>query len=100
MSKLSKKPKPVHNIRLGRIVCAIWKNETDNGIRHNVTFSRLYKPEGEDWQDRRVSDATICRSWQRSPTWPTLGSSNRPRTKRFREGERNDAPPQEQEGHF
>jgi hypothetical protein len=52
MSKSSKKPKPVHNIRLGRIVCAIWKNETDNGaIRHNVTFSRLYKPEGEDWQD-------------------------------------------------
>jgi hypothetical protein len=50
MSK-SKKAKPVHNIRLGRIVCAIWRNETDNGVRHNVTFSRLYKPEGEDWQD-------------------------------------------------
>jgi hypothetical protein len=51
MSK-SKKSKPVHEVRLGRIKAAIWANETDNGIRHNVTLSRLYKPEGEDaWQD-------------------------------------------------
>jgi hypothetical protein len=50
MSK-AKKAKPVHEIRLGRIKAAIWANETDNGIRHNVTLSRLYKPEGEDWQD-------------------------------------------------
>jgi len=48
---MSKKAKPVHNIRLGRIVAAIWANETDNGIRHNVTLSGLYKPEGEDWQN-------------------------------------------------
>ncbi len=47
----SKKPKPVHEVRLGRIKAAIWANETDNGVRHNVTLSRLYKPEGEDWQD-------------------------------------------------
>lgn len=50
MSK-QKKVKPVHEVRLGRIKAAIWANETDNGIRHNVTISRLYKPEGEDWQD-------------------------------------------------
>jgi hypothetical protein len=50
MSK-SKKAKPVHEIRLGRIKAAVWANDTDNGIRHNVTLSRLYKPEGEDWQD-------------------------------------------------
>jgi hypothetical protein len=47
----SKKAKPVHEVRLGRIKAAIWANETDNGIRHNVTLSRLYKPEGGDWQD-------------------------------------------------
>lgn len=50
MSK-SKKVKPVTEIRLGRIKAALWANETDNGIRHNVTLSRLYKPEGGDWQD-------------------------------------------------
>jgi hypothetical protein len=50
MSKL-KKVRPVTEIRLGRIKAALWANETDNGIRHNVTLSRLYKPEGGDWQD-------------------------------------------------
>ena len=42
--------RPVYRIRLGRIRAAIWKNETENGIRHNVTFSRLYK-DGEEWRD-------------------------------------------------
>jgi hypothetical protein len=51
MSK-SKKAKPVQEIRIGRLKAAIWANETEGGsIRHNVTFSRLYKPEGEEWQD-------------------------------------------------
>ena len=42
--------KPVHEIRLGRIKAAIWENETQNGTRHNVTLSRLYK-DGENWKD-------------------------------------------------
>lgn len=43
------KTKPVHEVRLGRIKAAIWANETDNGIRHNVTITRLYK-DGEEWK--------------------------------------------------
>jgi hypothetical protein len=35
---------------LGRIKAAIWSNSTDNGVRHNVTFSRLYR-DGEEWKD-------------------------------------------------
>ena len=52
MSKTKSAPKirPVHEIRLGRIKAAIWENETDNGTRHNVTVSRLYK-DGEQWKD-------------------------------------------------
>jgi len=42
--------KPVHEIRLGRIKAAIWENDTQNGTRHNVTLSRLYK-DGEHWKD-------------------------------------------------
>lgn len=42
--------KPVHEIRLGRIKAAIWENDTQNGTRHNVTLSRLYK-DGEQWKD-------------------------------------------------
>ena len=41
--------KPIHEIRMGRIKAAIWQNETDNGIRYNVTVGRLYK-EGESWK--------------------------------------------------
>lgn len=44
------KPKPVHELRLGRIKAAVWQNETPNGTRHNVTFSRLYK-DGDQWKD-------------------------------------------------
>ena len=46
------KVKPVHEIKIGRLVAAIWRNEIEGGaIRHNVTFSRLYKPEGEQWRN-------------------------------------------------
>ena len=34
---------------MGRIKAAIWQNETDNGIRYNVTVGRLYK-DGESWK--------------------------------------------------
>ncbi len=50
MSKSASKNRPVHEIRLGRIKAAIWENGTDNGTRHNVTVSRLYK-EGDQWKD-------------------------------------------------
>jgi len=43
--------KPVHEIRLGRVRAAIWENETQNGTLHNVTFSRLYKDEEDQWSD-------------------------------------------------
>jgi hypothetical protein len=35
---------------MGRMRAAIWENDTQNGTRHNVTFSRLYK-DGDDWKD-------------------------------------------------
>ncbi len=44
------KQRPVHEIRMGRIRAAIWENGTQNGTRHNVTLTRLYK-DGEQWKD-------------------------------------------------
>ena len=38
---------PAHEVRLGTIKAAIWQNETDNGVRYNVTFERLYNQDGE-----------------------------------------------------
>ena len=43
------KDKPAHQIRLASIKAAIWKNDTDAGVRFNTTFSRLYK-EGDEWK--------------------------------------------------
>ncbi|RIK66079.1 MAG: hypothetical protein DCC65_10670 [Planctomycetota bacterium] len=42
--------KPVHEIRYGSIKAVIWKNETANGVMHNVTVARIYK-DGEDWKE-------------------------------------------------
>ncbi|TWU58969.1 hypothetical protein Poly51_17500 [Rubripirellula tenax] len=44
------KTRPVHEVRLGVVKAAIWANETDNGVRHNVTLSRIYK-DGDEWKD-------------------------------------------------
>lgn len=48
MSK--EKARPVYEVRLGRVRAAIWENDTQNGTRHNVTVSRLYK-DGDNWKD-------------------------------------------------
>ena len=42
-------PKPISEVRIGRVKAAIWPNGTDGRTRHNVTFSRLYK-DGDEWK--------------------------------------------------
>ena len=44
------KQQPVHEIRLGAVKAAIWENETQNGTRHNVSLTRIYK-DGDVWKD-------------------------------------------------
>jgi len=39
--------KPIHEIRLGTVKAAIWENTTVNGIRHSVTFGRIYRVDGK-----------------------------------------------------
>lgn len=43
------KPQPAHEIRLGAIKATIWPNETNSGVRFNVTVARLYK-DGDKWK--------------------------------------------------
>ena len=45
------KKKPIHEIRLGRVRAAIWENETQNGARHNVTLTRIYRDADDQWRD-------------------------------------------------
>lgn len=41
--------KPIHEIRIGSVKAAIWENDTTNGTRHAVSFSRIYK-DGDQWK--------------------------------------------------
>ena len=45
----SRPNKPVGEIRIGSIRAAIWARPYENGVAHNVTFSRLYK-QGDEWR--------------------------------------------------
>ena len=39
--------RPVHEVRMK---AAIWKNKTEQGTRHNVSITRIYK-DGNAWKD-------------------------------------------------
>ncbi len=41
--------KPAIEIRLGSLKAAIWKNDTETGVRYNTTFSRFYR-DGDQWK--------------------------------------------------
>ena len=43
--------KPVAEVRVGAVKAAIWPNTTESGaVRHNVTFSRIYKDADGNWK--------------------------------------------------
>ena len=43
-------PKPVAEVRIGRVKATVWPNETKEGrTKYNVTFSRLYR-DSEEWK--------------------------------------------------
>lgn len=46
---MPKDNKPVHEVRIGSVKAAIWRNETQNGVRFNASFTKLYK-EGDEWK--------------------------------------------------
>ena len=82
-----KSSRPVHELRLGRIRAAIWENDTQNGTRHNVTLSRLYK-DGDNWRDTTsfgrddlpllAKVADMAHSWifQQAASAPAMATDN------------------------
>jgi hypothetical protein len=42
--------KPVHRIRYGSVVAAIWANNSSVGYFYDTTFSKVYK-QGDTWAD-------------------------------------------------
>jgi hypothetical protein len=49
-SRKSQAKKPVHEVRVGRVKGVIWENETEKGVRHNVTLRRIYVDTEGKWQ--------------------------------------------------
>ena len=39
--------KPVAELRIGTVKATVWENEVGGITRHNVTFSRIYRDEGQ-----------------------------------------------------
>lgn len=44
------KNRPANVIRLRNIRAAIWANDNELGLRYNVTVSRLYKDNDQQWK--------------------------------------------------
>lgn len=42
---------PVHSVRFGAVKAAVWENDTQHGVMHNVTVSRSYKDDQGNWQE-------------------------------------------------
>lgn len=42
---MAQQDRPSHEVRLGKVKAAIWRNETEAGTRYSVTISRIYKTE-------------------------------------------------------
>jgi hypothetical protein len=42
--------KPAHEIRLGRVVVTLWRNEGRNGVWYTATLARLFKDEEDKWR--------------------------------------------------
>ena len=77
-------PKPISEVRIGRVKAAIWPNGTEGRTRHNVTFSRLYKT-AMNGRARRASVATTCCCLPKWPIRPTRVSSSFSRQKSLRQ---------------
>jgi len=41
--------RPRHEIRIGAIKAAIWKHDSEHGVRYSVTFTRMYKTD-DGWK--------------------------------------------------
>lgn len=49
LQSTSQANRPVEEILPGSVKAAIWRNDTDSVVRHNVTFERIYR-DGKEWR--------------------------------------------------
>ena len=70
---------PVAEFKLGKCKALVWANDTQNGVRHNVTFARFYK-DGDQWKETtsfgRDDMPLIGKLADRAHTWIYEQASN------------------------
>jgi hypothetical protein len=93
--------RPVHRIRYGSVIAAIWANNSTVGYFYNTTFSRVYK-DGENWaesfsfEDRDLPSlakaAADAHTWiyQRKAEATTVGGTEDPSPQNRRDTSRED----------
>src|SRR5438132_84691 len=70
----NKTNKPIHEVRLGCIKAAVWKNNTEKGARFNITSCRLYKND-DPWASSDSFGRDDLLLLGKGPTKPTAGSA-------------------------
>lgn len=65
--------RPVHEVRIGHVKAAIWKNDGEHGVRYGVTVCRVYKDRQEKWQTTdsfgRDDLLVLAKVLDRAHTW-------------------------------
>ena len=94
--------RPVHEVRLGKVKAAIWRNETDAGIRFSVTFARIYKTDS-GWESStsfgrdelplvsKVSDMAHTWIYQQNDNRETQSETSENTTRKTSNGKREKA---------
>lgn len=54
---MTTKERPAHNVKIGLVEAAIWRNETDGRQRFNVTVRRSYAVEHEGKRTWKSTDS-------------------------------------------
>jgi hypothetical protein len=60
------KNRPVHEVRRDSIKVAVWKKDTEIGVRYNTAFTRLYRY-GEQWKTSESFGRSSVADRLRSP---------------------------------
>jgi hypothetical protein len=51
---------PIDEIRVNGCKVAVWENQTEKGIRHNVTFERSYPTPTASGRPQTATGSPIC----------------------------------------
>lgn len=67
------RPRPAHEVRLGRVKAAVWANGSEHGVRYSVSVCRVYKDQDGKWRTSesfgREDLLVLAKVVDRAHTW-------------------------------